>query len=109
MIDRGNIFKSVSTEARRSEVFEEIIRNPELLLERIVSHGQATPPGEWYDQERDEWVVLLSGRATIAFESGEAAELSPGDYLLIPAHSRHRVETTSADPPCVWLALHGNF
>lgn len=92
------------------EVFTEILRTQDLLLERIVSTGQATPAGEWYDQERDEWVVLLTGRAVLLFEGDPApVELLPGDHLLIPAHHRHRVESTTSDPPCVWLALHGNL
>lgn len=78
-----------------------------LRLERIVSLGHATPPGEWYDQQRDEWVVLLSGAARLAFEGedGERA-LEPGDWLWIPAHVRHRVAWTDPHEPSVWLALH---
>ena len=109
MIQKGNIFTPVPAEKRNSEIFEEIIRNSGVLLERIVSHGQSTPSGEWYDQERDEWVILLSGHASIGFESGEVVNLVPGDYLMIPAHCRHRVVSTSSDPACVWLALHGNL
>ena len=79
---------------------------PAARLERIVSTGQSTPPGTWYDQPGDEWVALLAGRATLRFEDGGLVELAPGDWLLIPAHERHRVEATSAEPPCVWLAVH---
>ena len=76
-------------------------------VERIVSTGQATPPGEWYDQDGDEWVVLLSGAAGLLFEGEAAARpLEPGDWVLIPAHARHRVEWTAADEPTVWLAVH---
>ena len=76
-------------------------------LERIVSTGQATPPGDWYDQDDDEWVILLAGGAGLLIE-GEAAPrtLAPGDFLLLPAHKRHRVEWTAADGETVWLALH---
>ena len=76
-------------------------------LERIVSNGQATPPGEWYDQDTHEWVALLSGGAGLRFEDeAEPRVLRPGDYLLIPAHRRHRVEWTDPGTPTVWLALH---
>ena len=76
-------------------------------LERIVSAGQATPPGEWYDQDTHEWVALLTGGAGLRFEDeAEPRVLAPGDYLLIPAHRRHRVEWTDPEPPTVWLALH---
>lgn len=74
-------------------------------VERIVSTGQATAPGEWYDQDEWEFVVLLSGSATLAFDDGNARELSPGDWLAIPAHVRHRVERTSTGEPTVWLAI----
>lgn len=76
-------------------------------LERIVSHGQASPEGFWYDQPQDEWVVLLRGRAALRF-AGEAGlrELGPGDWVAIPAGCRHRVEWTAEAEPTVWLALH---
>jgi cupin 2 domain-containing protein len=78
-----------------------------LRLERIVSTGQATPPGEWFDQDRDEWVVVLRGRAGIRFADQDGVqELRPGDWLHIRAHRRHRVEWTDAREPTIWLALH---
>src|SRR3979411_679094 len=80
---------------------------PHLRLERIVSHAQASPEGFWYDQEWAEWVIVLKGSAGLHFE-GESAPrvLSAGDYLDIPAHTRHRVAWTDATEPTVWLALH---
>lgn len=78
-------------------------------LERIVSFGQASPPGFWYDQHQDEWVLLLSGSAELVFESeDEPVALKPGDHLLIPAHRRHRVASTAAGTHTVWLALFFN-
>jgi len=93
----------------REERFDDIVRTDDLLIERIVSKGQATPKGEWYDQEQDEWVILIRGKATLRFEDGKTADLSDGDYLFIPAHCRHRVEKTSANPPCFWIAVHGEL
>ena len=89
------------------ERIDVLLERAALRLERIVSLGHVTPPGEWYDQQRDEWVVLLSGAARLAFE-GETAEreLVAGDWLWIPAHVRHRVTWTRPDEPSVWLALH---
>jgi cupin 2 domain-containing protein len=76
-------------------------------IERIVSTGQASPPGFWYDQPDDEFVVLLTGGARLRFEDGEVTlDMKPGDWVEIPAHVRHRVESTQADPPTVWLAVH---
>ncbi|HEY9897979.1 MAG TPA: cupin domain-containing protein [Pantanalinema sp.] len=89
------------------EVFEPLVQQADLLLERIVSTGQATPAGDWLEQERHEWVMVVSGRAALRFEGTEAQQvLEPGDYLLIPAGCRHRVEWTDANQPTTWLALH---
>ena len=77
-------------------------------VERIVSTGQTTPEGQWYDQEQDEWVALLSGNAELTWKDGEKTKLKAGDWLLIPAHARHRVTYTSTEPPCVWLAFFFN-
>ena len=67
------------------------------LIERIISTGQTTPLGEWYDQETDEWVILLQGKAELSYEDGERIGLQAGDYLVIPAHVKHRVEYTSQE------------
>lgn len=89
-----------------SEVFEPLLQKESCLIERIVSTGQTTPPGEWYDQARDEWVVLLQGEARLAYADGTEITLAAGDSVLIPAHCRHRVDYTSTEPPCLWLAVH---
>ncbi|WP_338290034.1 hypothetical protein [Luteolibacter sp. LG18] len=86
------------------ETFHPLVERPGLLLEEIVSRGQPTPEGEWYDQERDEWVLLAKGRATLVFDPGGPMELETGEHVLIPARLRHRVERVSVD--AVWLALH---
>ena len=102
----GNIFAHLPPPGR-DEVFEEILHRPGMRIERIVSSGQATPAGEWYDQGWDEWVLLLAGSAGLLLE-GEAGlrTLGPGDYLLLPAGCRHRVEWTDPAVRTVWLALH---
>lgn len=75
-------------------------------IERIVSRGQSSPPGFWYDQEQHEWVVLLKGEASLRLAGcDELVRLAPGDYLNIPAHAKHRVESTSATEDTVWLAV----
>jgi cupin 2 domain-containing protein len=89
------------------EIFTVLLQGDRFKLERIVSAGQATPPGEWYDQETHEWVLLLSGSAGLVFAGEtEVRVLRPGDYLHIPAHQRHRVEWTDARQKTVWLAVH---
>jgi cupin 2 domain-containing protein len=84
-----------------------LLTTPNVRIERIVSTGQASPPGFWYDQNESEWVVLLTGGAGLRFDSeATVRELKPGDYLYIPAHARHRVEWTHPSEPTVWLAVH---
>ncbi|MBK8896232.1 MAG: cupin domain-containing protein [Candidatus Competibacteraceae bacterium] len=102
----GNLFAGIPA-TLASEQFDELLHTESCRLERIVSSGQATPAGEWYDQAWDEWVVLLQGQAALLFAGEDAPRLlNPGDYVYIPAHYRHRVEQTSETPPAVWLALH---
>lgn len=93
--------------ALSGEVIETIVDSPSIRIERIVSSGQATPEGEWYDQEQDEWVLVLAGSAGLLFEdSQEPRRLGVGDYALIPAGCRHRVTWTDPAEKTVWLAIH---
>ncbi len=76
-------------------------------IERIVSQGQSSPEGFWYDQDEDEWVIVLEGNAAVEFEGdAQPAELERGSYLHIPAHVRHRVARTDPDRKTFWLAIH---
>ena len=86
------------------ETFVTLFENSAAKIERIVSHSHSSPEGFWYDQADDEWVIVLSGSATLEFASGEIVELNPGDYLAIPRHVQHRVVRTSVET--VWLAVH---
>jgi len=86
------------------ESFADLFEKGTARIERIVSHSHASPEGFWCDQSNDEWVILLSGSATLEFLQGPCVELTPGDYLTIPAHVKHRVARTSAQ--AVWLAVH---
>ena len=103
-----NIFDLPSS-LPNQELFESIVSTDNILIERIISTGQVTPPGEWYDQDKDEWLILLQGEASLAYADGSKIKLTAGDYLFIPAHQKHRVEYTSSEPPCIWLAVQGNF
>jgi cupin 2 domain-containing protein len=102
----ANIFADIP-EQLTDELFECIIKKNNIIVERIVSNGHVTPAGQWYDQKSDEWVILLQGQATLLFEKNQQLiNLIPGDYLLIPAHTRHRVEWTLPDFNTLWLAVH---
>ena len=101
-----NIFTGIPADLPE-ELFECIVKREHIHIERIVSKGHITPTGQWYDQDWDEWVLLLQGKATILYEKNmQPIALMPGDYLLIPAHTRHRVEWTTPDRDTVWLAIH---
>ncbi len=92
--------------AAGSELFQKVLTGKNgLLVERIISHGHFTPDGEWYDQDRDEWVLVLEGSAAIGFEAGREVALNRGDHLFLPKKMKHRVLRTSS--PCIWLAIHG--
>jgi cupin 2 domain-containing protein len=102
----NNIFAQIP-EQLPEELFESIVKQDNIVIERIVSNGHISPVGQWYDQAKDEWVILLQGKATLLFEKDQILiSLTPGDYLLIPAHTRHRVEWTQPDFNTVWLAIH---
>lgn len=102
---KGNIFENIPT-SLPDEVFDTLARSDAVRIERIVSRGHSSPETGWYDQERHEWVIVLRGSASVAFENGSAVELAVGDYLNIPAHARHRVQQTSSHPETIWLAVH---
>jgi len=102
----GNLFHALRPDAAEEQV-STLLEEAGFVLERIVSTGQASPPGFWYDQDRAEWVVLLRGSAGLELEGeAEPRTLRPGDWVHIPAHARHRVAWTDPDEPTVWLALH---
>ena len=92
-----------------AEEFTDLILERGVKIERIVSHGQTSPEGQWYDQDRDEWVVLIQGEAVLEYKGGEKLRLDAGDHVLIPAHCGHRVDFTSRTPPCIWIAVFGKL
>ena len=92
---------------REGEVVETLSSQGPVRIERIVSSGQASPPGFWYDQPQREWVAVVAGAALLRFaDEEEPRRLGPGDCLDIAPHRRHRVEWTDPTQPTVWLAVH---
>ena len=100
-----NLFAALPSST--DEIFETLLEKPGIKIERIISSGQATPEGEWYDQVNDEWVLLVCGSAGLLIE-GESSprRLEAGDFLLLPAGCRHRVAWTDPEVRSVWLAVH---
>jgi cupin 2 domain-containing protein len=118
-----NLLADLPTRPEPNEIFETLLTEPGVRIERIISTGQASPADFWYDQPEAEWVLLVQGAAVLRFEDEQAREaqepqeaqetqeavvrtLAPGDHLYIAPHRRHRVEFTQANPPTVWLAIH---
>ncbi len=100
-----NLFAHIPAELPH-ELTNCLLSAGDVRIERIVSRGHASPPGFWYDQEANEWVLVVQGAAKLSFEDGETLELHAGDSVLIPAHRRHRVEWTDSAQLTIWLAVH---
>ena len=104
-IARGNLFDGIPGELS-NELIQPLVSRPGVRVERIVSYGQASEEGFWYDQEEHEWVIVLQGTATLQLAAqNDLIHLGPGDWLEIPAHQRHRVESTAAGEHTIWLAV----
>jgi len=100
-----NIFSDLPVELA-GELIEPLLQSQHLRIERIVSLGQITPEGQWYDQTEDEWVLLLQGQARLQLQQQpDEISLQTGDYLHIPARCKHRVSWTDPDQTTLWLAL----
>lgn len=90
-----------------TEVFEPLLKTDSVRIERIVSKGHSTPISQWYDQDHEEWVLVLQGKAILRIEGQEElVPLNPGDSIFLPAHLRHRVEWTDPGELTIWLAIH---
>ena len=100
-----NLF-DVTKENFSNEIFERMIENENFVLEKIISEGHSSPRDFWYDQNKNEFVILISGSAKLQYDDGQITNLNPGDYLIIPAHKKHRVEWTDPNQKTFWIALH---
>jgi cupin 2 domain-containing protein len=107
-VESSNVFCNLP-QTLPTELAQVLAENKNVRVERIVSTGHRSPDGFWYDQDEHEWVMVLKGKAELRFESHNAPiKLAPGDFILIPAHQRHRVEWTTPSEPTVWLAVFFN-
>jgi cupin 2 domain-containing protein len=101
-----NIYKINKDLDFTDETFFELFKNENCTIEKIISTGQVTKEGEWLEENKKEWVILLQGKSEIKFFNGETYKMNAGDYMYIPENAKHRVESTSTNPPCIWLAVH---
>lgn len=100
---KNNIFDNFPSEVPE-EIFESIIQTRTIKIERILSKGQNSEEGFWYDQDQAEWVLVVKGKAQLEFED-KVIELTPGDYVNIKAHEKHRVKWTTPEEETIWLAI----
>ena len=101
-----NIFSSIP-QPIADEIFETIVQAQHITIEKIISQGHSSPQDFWYDQQQNEWVIVLTGQAKLKFaEHDELVEMKPGDHINIPAHYKHRVEWTDPNEETIWLAVH---
>lgn len=104
MDNLGNIYQFLPKDMKQ-EHFDDIIRSSTVRIERIISKGHTSPEEGWYDQEENEWVIVLRGAGKIEFEQGQETLLQEGSYMTIPKHVRHRVSWTDPDQDTIWLAV----
>ncbi len=104
-MELGNIFESTPDDLDK-EVFDLLVQSSNIRIVRIISKGQASPESGWYDQEQNEWVIVLKGEALISFEDREEVDLKAGSHVNIPAHTKHKVAWTSPNTETIWLAVH---
>lgn len=88
------------------ELTQTLLASRHVRIERIISHGHASPPEFWYDQDKPEWVLLIQGAARLQFEGAQPVEMTAGSFVNIPAHVRHRVEWTDPNQQTIWLAVY---
>jgi cupin 2 domain-containing protein len=101
----GNIFKDIPQNLPE-EIFQTLIENNKIRIEKIVSKGHSSPKDFWYRQNENEWIIVLKGSAEIKFkENSETIKLARGDYLNIPVHVLHRIEWTDPNIETIWLAV----
>ncbi len=100
-----NIFSTLPQNLN-NEVFDLLIKTESITIERIVSKGHRSPESGWYDQEKNEWVLILKGKAILTFEDKQSINLNEGDFINIPPHNKHKVTWTDPDNETIWLAIH---
>ena len=103
--ETGNLFEPIPDDISE-ELFTGLIQRENVRIERIISRGQASPSSGWYDQDDNEWVLVVKGQAKLVFEDGRLVHLGAGSHINIPAHTRHKVTWTDPDTETIWLAVH---
>ncbi|WP_019614054.1 cupin domain-containing protein [Psychromonas ossibalaenae] len=101
----GNLFEKLPADFS-CEVFENLVDSKNVKIERIISKGHTSPESGWYEQNTNEWVMVVQGAAEISFVDRPAVNLKAGDYLEIKAQQKHKVSWTDPEIETIWLAVH---
>lgn len=101
----NNIYDEIP-EYLEFEIFQKLVENEKVKIERIISKGHRSPESGWYDQDKNEWIIVLKGEALLLFSDETSIRLKAGDYINIKAHKKHKVEWTTPDKETIWLAVH---
>ena len=67
-MNKSNIFSQIPSDLK-DEFFEDIVSKDGVNVQRIVSKGHKTTEFDWFDQDTNEWVILLQGEAVLSFEN----------------------------------------
>ena len=100
----SNLFDNIPKNLDK-EVFEKLVNSKNVSIERIISKGHQSPESGWYDQEQNEWVMVIAGKAILSFVDGSDIKMKNGDYINIPAHKKHKVKWTDPEAETIWLAV----
>jgi cupin 2 domain-containing protein len=101
----NNIFDAIPRNLE-TEVFDRLVESDGVRIERIISKGHKSPESGWYDQDENEWVMVLRGEAILSFADESSITLKEGDFINIQAHKKHKVEWTAPNIETIWLAVH---
>ena len=101
----NNIFDAIPDDLK-NEIFNPLVDTDKVKIERIISKGHRSPESGWYDQDTNEWLIILKGEAILLFDDDSSIKLKTGDFTNIVAHKKHRVEWTKPDTETIWLAVH---
>ena len=101
----NNIFDAIPKNLDK-EIVESLVKSDRVRIERIISKGHVSPESGWYDQDENEWVILLKGEAILLFEDESSIKLIAGDFINIAAHKKHKVTWTKPNVETIWLAIH---
>jgi|SRR3989338_454856 len=103
-LKNGNFFSKIPKSIPK-ELFETIVSSNDFKIEKIISKGHKTKKDYWYDQDNNESVLILNGSAELLFENEELIKMKEGEYIIIPAHKKHRVEKTDEKKETIWLTI----